>query len=178
MSEISAVPQRSQTWRWIKIGLLFLLIAFLAVWNLMPPDVVRNPVVLGRGDDGELHEQSPNADNGLHFNAHVGALKSQNSTTTASSESRSDPAFLADRGLMIINLSNHVLMERVGTELLAQLKADNKFDRLEYYPSGHLPETGVEAPDLWLSLNLESVEESGITGRACSKRGHSTYCIK
>lgn len=165
MSDISAVPRRSQIWRWVKISLLFLLFAFLAVWNLMPPNVVRDPVVMGRGDDGKLHEQSPNADKGLHFNAHVGALKSQNNTTTASSESRSDPAFLADRSLMIINLSNHVLMERVGTELLAQLKADNQFDRLAYYPSGHLPETGAEAPDLWLSINLESIEESGITGR-------------
>jgi hypothetical protein len=165
MSEIPVLPQRSQTWRWIKIGLLFLLIAFLAVWNLMPPDVVRNPVVLGRGDDGKLHEQSPDADKGLHFNAHVGALKSQNSTTTSSSESHSDPAFLADRSLVIFNHSNHVLMERIGTELLALLQADNQFDRLAYYPSGHLPETGAEAPDLWLGLNLESIEESGITGR-------------
>ena len=164
MSEISAVPQRPQTWRRIKIGLLFLLVAFLAVWNLLPPDVVRNPVVMGRGNDGNLHEQSQNAGKGLHFNAHVGVLKSQNSTTTASSESHSNAAFLADRSLVIFNLSNHVLMERIGTELLAQLKADNDFDRLAYYPSGHLPEIGAEAPDLWLSINLESIKESGITG--------------
>ena len=164
MSEISAVPQRPQTWRRIKIGLLFLLVAFLAVWNLLPPDVVRNPVVMGRGNDGNLHEQSQNAGKGLHFNAHVGVLKSQNSTTTASSESHSNAAFLADRSLVIFNLSNHVLMERIGTELLAQLKADNDFDRLAYYPPGHVPETGAEAPDLWLSINLESIEESGITG--------------
>ena len=165
MSDVSAVPQRSQTWRWIRLGLLFLLVAFLAVWNLLPPNVLRNPVVMGRGDDGKLHEQPREDDGGLHFNAHVGALESRNSTTTVSSESHSDPAFLADRGLMIFNHSNHVLMERVGTELLAQLKADNKFDRLAYYPSGHLPETEAEAPDVWLSINLESIEESGIIGR-------------
>lgn len=165
MSEVSEVPKSSRTWRWIRIGLLFLLVAFLAVWNLLPPDVLRNPVVMGRGDNGKLHEQPREDEGGLHFNAHVGALKSRNSTTTASSESHSDPAFLADRGLMIINHSNHVLMERVGTELLAQLKADNKFDRLAYYPSGHLPENGAEAPDVWLSINLESIEESGIIGR-------------
>jgi hypothetical protein len=165
MSEIPVLPQRSQTWRWIKIGLLFLLVAFLAVWNLMPPDVVRNPVVLGRGDDGKLHEQPRKDESGLHFNAHVGALRSQNSTTTSSSESHSDPAFLADRSLVIFNHSNHVLMERIGTELLALLKTDSQFNRLAYYPSGHLPETGAEAPDLWLSINLESIEESGITGR-------------
>jgi hypothetical protein len=165
MSDISAVPRRSQTWRWVKIGLLFFVVAFLAVWNLMPPNVVRNPVVMGRGDDGKLHEQSPNADTGLHFNAHVGALKSQNNTTTSSSQSHSDPAFLADRGLMIFNHSSHVLMERVGTELLALLKAEDQFDRLAYYPSGHTPEIGAEAPDLWLGIDLESIEESGITGR-------------
>lgn len=165
MSDISAVPRRSQTWRWVKIGLLFFVVAFVAVWNLMPPNVVQNPVVMGRGDDGKLHEQSPNADTGLHFNAHVGALKSQNNTTTSSSQSHSDPAFLADQGLMIFNHSGHVLMERVGTELLALLKAEDQFDRLAYYPSGHAPEIGAEAPDLWLGIDLESIEESGITGR-------------
>ena len=165
MSEISAVPRRSQTWRRIKIGLLFLLVAFLAVWKLLPPDVVRNPVVMGRGDDGKLQEQSQNVGDGIHFNAHIGALKSQNSTTTVSSDSHFNSAFLADRSLVIFNLSDHVLMERIGTELLELLKADNDFDRLAYYPSGHLPETGAEAPDLWLSINLESIEASGITGR-------------
>ena len=165
MSDISAVPQRSQTWRRIRIGLIFLLVAFLAVWKLLPPDVVRNPVVMGRGDDGKLHEHSQNAGKGLHFNAHVGVLKSQNNTTTASSDSHFNREFLADRSLVIFNLSSHVLMERIGTELLQQLKADNHFDRLAYYPPGHVPETGAEAPDLWLSVNLESIEESGITGR-------------
>ena len=87
MSEICEVPERSRAWPWIKIGLLFLIVAFLAVWNLLPPGVVREPVVMGRGDDGKLHKQSPAQDGGLQFNAHVGALKSQNNTTTASSES-------------------------------------------------------------------------------------------
>ena len=165
MSDISAVPQRSQTWRRFRIGLLFLLFAFLAVWKLLPPDVVRNPVVMGRGKDGKWYEQSQNAGKGLHFNAHVGVLKSQNNTTTASSDSHFNRAFLADRSLVIFNLSSHVLMERIGTELLQQLKADNHFDQLAYYPPGHVPETEAEAPDLWLSVNLESIEESGITGR-------------
>lgn len=165
MSDISAVPQRSQTWRRFRIGLLFLLFAFLAVWKLLPPDVVRNPVVMGRGKDGKWYEQSQNAGKGFHFNAHVGVLKSQNNTTTASSDSHFNRAFLADRSLVIFNLSSHVLMERIGTELLQQLKADNHFDQLAYYPPGHVPETEAEAPDLWLSVNLESIEESGITGR-------------
>ncbi len=166
MLEISEVPQRSRAWRWVRIGLLFLLVAFLAVWNLLPPGVVREPVVMGRGDDGKLHEQSPEQDVGLHFNAHVGALKSQNNTTTVSSESHSNPAFFADRSLVILNLSDHVLMERIGTELLEQIKADNQFDRIEYYPAGLGPEIGAEAPDLFLSLSLESIEESGIIGRS------------
>jgi hypothetical protein len=117
---------------------------------------------MGRGDDGKLHEQPEKAGNGLHFNAHVGVLKSQNNTSTGSSESHSNPAFLADRSLVIFNRSNHVLMERIGTELLEQLKADSHFDRVAYYPAGQLPEAGAEAPDLWLSINLDSIAESGI----------------
>ncbi|MBM4076536.1 MAG: hypothetical protein FJ267_12975, partial [Planctomycetes bacterium] len=150
----------------MKIGLVLLLVGFLAVWNLLPPEVVRRPVVMGRGDDGKLHEQSPEHVSGLHFNAHVGALKSQNNTTTASTESHSNPAFFADRSLVILNLSDHLLMERIGTELLGQLKADNQFDRIEYYPAGQGPEMGAEAGDLFLSLTLESIDESGIIGRS------------
>jgi hypothetical protein len=166
MPEVSGVPQHSRKRRWFKIGLLFLVVALLAAWNLLPLDVVRNPVVMVRGDDGKLHEQPREVGSGIHFNAHVGALKSQNNATTASSESRSNPAFFADRSLVILNLSDHALMERIGTELLKMLKADSHFDRLGYYPAGHGPEIGSEAPDLFLCINLESIEKSGIIGRS------------
>ena len=167
MSDNPAVPQRSWTWRRrIKVGLVIVCVLFLAVWNLLPPDVVREPVVLGRGGDGALHEVPPKPPgNRLHFNAQAGALQSQNITITRGTESYSDSAFLADHSLMILNLSDHVLMERIGTELLKQLKMDSRFDRLAYYPLGHSPEAGTEAPDLVLSINLESIEESGIAGR-------------
>lgn len=167
MSENPAVPHRSWTWRRrIKFGLMIVCVLFLAVWNLLPPDVVREPVVLGRGADGALHEVPPKpAGNRLHFNAQAGALQAQNTTITGGTESHSDPAFLADHSLMILNLSDHPLMERIGTELLKQLKTDSRFDRLAYYPLGHSPEAGTEAPDLVLSINLESIEESGIAGR-------------
>ncbi|MFM9962223.1 MAG: hypothetical protein ACKV2Q_13495 [Planctomycetaceae bacterium] len=142
-------------------------VLFLAMWNLLPPDVVREPVVLGRGGDGALHEVPPKPQgNRLHFNAHAGVLKSQNNTFTTSAESHSDPAFLEDRRLMILNLSDHVLLERIGTELLELFKADNHFDRLAYFPLGHLPEVGSEAPGLELSIDLASFEESGLAGHS------------
>ncbi len=167
MSEPPAVPQRSWTWwRRIKVGLVIVCVLFLAVWNLLPLDVVREPVVLGRGGDGALHEVPPKpAGIRLQFNAQAGALQSQNTTITGGTESHSDPAFLADHSLMILNLSDHPLMERIGTELLKQLRTDSRLDRLTYYPRGHSPEAGTEAPDLVLSINLESIDESGITGR-------------
>lgn len=166
MSELPAAPKRSRTWRRIKFGLLIVFVLFLAVWNLLPLDVVREPVVLGRGGDGALHEVPPKpVGNRLHFNAQAGALQAQNTTITGGTESHSDPAFLADHSLMILNLSDHPLMERIGTELLKQLRTDSRFDRLTYYPLGHSPEAGTEAPDLVLSINLESIDESGITGR-------------
>ena len=167
MSEIINVSNRRPTWwRRVRNVLLIGLVVFLAVWNLLPPNVIRVPVVLGRGDDGQLHDESPQpSGNLLHFDAHVGVLKSQNSTTMGSTESHSHPAFLADRSLVIVNQSGHQLMERVGTELLTQLKHENHFDRLEYYPLGHSPKPGGEAPDLVLRLDLISVQESGLAGR-------------
>lgn len=168
MSEDLNVPKsRPKSWRWTRNSLLIALLVFLAAWKLLPPNVVRTPVVLSRGNDTLLHEETPiTPRNAVRFVAHAGALKSQNNTTVGSTESHSNPAFLPDLSLLILNGSKHLLMERVGTELLSQIKKENQFDRVEYYPAGYLPEPGAEAPDIVLELALNSIKESGMAGQA------------
>lgn len=77
MSEPPEAPQCSRTWRRIKFGLLIVFVVLLAMWNLLPPDAVREPVMLGRGGDGALQELPPKpVGNRLLFNAQAGALQS------------------------------------------------------------------------------------------------------
>lgn len=165
MSEVVPVPQTRRKWlRRIRNVALVALVVVVAAWKLMPANVVRSPILLERGNDAQLHEQSPRSSgNVLRIGAHAGALKSQNNMTAAASESHSSPAYLLDRSLIIFNESKHLLMERVGTELLETLKTDNQFDRLEYYPSGHLPKPGALAAEMVIRLDVVSIAETGIT---------------
>ena len=162
--EVAPVPQARRKWlRWTRNVVLIVLVVGFAAWKLMPANVVRTPMLLERAGDVTLHEQPPRpSKNVLNFGAHAGVLKSQNNTTAGSTESHSSPAYLADRSLVIFNESKHLLMERVGTELLEKLKTDNQFERLEYYPSGYAPKPGAEAADLVIRLNADSIVETGI----------------
>jgi hypothetical protein len=153
---LKRIPRR------IRIATLVVAIGGLVVWNIFPPDVPNKPIVLAREADGTLREQGGEDAGALAFNAHLGELKSQNSTSSVSSSGHSNPAFFAARHLIIINQSDDVLMERVGVELLDQLKQLLAVDRLEYYPFGHMPELGGLAPDFYVTLKLKSKEVSGL----------------
>jgi hypothetical protein len=153
---LSRIPRR------VRIVTLVVAVGGLVVWNIFPPNVPNKPIVLAREADGALREQGGEAAGGLAFNAHFGELKSQNSTSRFSSSGHSNPAFFAARHLIIINQSDDVLMERVGAELLDQLKQLLAVDRLEYYPFGHMPELGGLAPDFYVTLELKSKEVSGL----------------
>lgn len=152
---ISRIP------RWCWLATLVVVGPVILIWKGFPPDVPREPVILARDSDGALRQQgSPRA--GLALNAQLGTLKANNQTSCVSSSGHSNPAFFAARHLIIINQSDDVLMERVGAELIESLKSELAFDRLEYYPHGHLPETGKPAPDFYLMLELRSKTVSGL----------------
>lgn len=153
---IRRIPRR------IRIGTLVLFVGAAVLWNAFPPNVPQKPVILAREADGTLREQGEPSGNGIGFNAQLGELKSQNSTSSVSSSSHSNPAFFAARHLIIINQSDDILMERVGAELLESLKTELAVDRLEYYPLGHMPELGSLAPDFYVTLELESKNVSGL----------------
>ena len=148
--------------RQVRIGALVLLGGAVVIWNVFPPSVPRAPVILAREADGILREQGGQGGDGLGFNAHLGELKSENSTSCGSSSSHSNPAFFAARHLIIINRSDDILMERVGAELLESLRTELAVDRLEYYPLGHMPELGSLSPDFYVTLELDSKDVSGL----------------
>lgn len=153
---IQRIPRR------IRIGALVLLGSAVVIWNVFPPSVPQEPVILARDADGTLRDQREQGGARLTFNAHVGELKSENSTFCGSSSSHSNPAFFAARHLIIINRSDDILMERVGVELIESLKTELAVDRLEYYPLGHMPELGSLSPDFYVTLDLDNKKVSGL----------------
>ncbi|MHC4879861.1 MAG: hypothetical protein ACYTGL_25700 [Planctomycetota bacterium] len=133
------------------------------VWFLAPADVIAEPVHIRRNADGMLvADDNGESSNGLNVAMQAAKLNSKNNTSTSSSEMHSNPAFLADRRLAIFNRSDHLLLNRVASSLLKQLQAESKFDEISYFPSGHQPEIGGRAPDVYMTLDLRSIEESGL----------------
>jgi hypothetical protein len=102
---------------------------------------------------------------GLNFEAHASSLQSTNNVSSIGSTIHSSPGFFAERSMMILNRSNHLLMQRVGDGLLQYLQEENPLDRIDYFPTGHSPPTGDRAPDLFVTLDLTALEETGIVDR-------------
>ncbi len=134
----------------------------LCLWNLLPPKTIDQPVVFVRNEQGELAPFSEDRNEaGVTFDIYFGTLQSQNNSFSSSSSGSTDPSFFAGRSLAIFNLSDHLLMQRAGRELLEQLTQDREFERVEYYPLGHSPEVGSQATDLIVTLDIRSLEVSG-----------------
>lgn len=67
--------------------------------------------------------------------------------------------------MIILNRSEHLLMQRDGDGLVEYLQHQSQLDRVDYFPKGHGPSMGDKAPDLFVMLDLSAIEESGIVGR-------------
>jgi len=145
--------------------LLGLLTPVAYAWYFLPPDVIAEPTHFHRDDSGALVPDENSSGDGSRLKAQLGRLKARNNTVMVSSETHSNPAFLAASRLLIVNESDHLLIARVATSLLNQLKDDSQFSEIDYFPHGELPETGKVAPDLYLMLDLKSIDESGLIGR-------------
>lgn len=163
MSELpSAKRCCSRKW-WVGGLTLILLIAFLAVWYLTPAQVIAEPLHLKRNADGRLvAENPPDEAAGLRLNVQATKIEARNNTSSSSSETHSNPSFLTAGSLTVLNSSDHLLMQRVGAALVEQLKEESALDRIDYFPHGHRPELGGPAADLYLMIELHSIEQSGL----------------
>lgn len=151
--------------RRVKVGAVVVVVLFVGVWFLSPAGTVEAPVRLERGADGQLQEVSEPQNSGLHFGGHVASLKATNQTGTGSSTTHPNPAWFRCESILVMNRSDHLLMKRIGEALVEALKQDAHLDRIDYLPHGHLPEPGRLAPDLVVTLRLDSIAESGLVGR-------------
>ncbi len=136
------------------------------VWFCVPPVTNTQPVSLQKNSEGRLQQIDSNGETGgLNFEAHAGSLQSSNGVSSSTATSHSSPGFFAERSVMILNRSDHLLMQRVGDGLIDYLQDQSQLDRIDYFPAGFGPSVGDKAPDLFVMLDLTAIEESGIVGR-------------
>lgn len=173
--EPSKPAQRPQSRVIVIIACIALLPIVYAVF-LAPPQALDTPLQLERGDDGALHPVSNEAPakTGLHFAGHTGKLNSRNNTSKGVATSSSPPGYLSIRSVIVMNDSDHLLLKRVGEELVAQLRDDEHIDRLDYYPVGHMPKIGAAAPDFFITLGLDAVKHSGTLGHTLDATVNAT----
>lgn len=136
------------------------------VWFCVPPVTNTQPVSLQKNSEGRLLPIGADSETGgLNFEAHAGSLQSSNGMSSSTVTSHSSPGYFAERSMMILNRSDHLLMQRVGDGLIKHLQDQSQLDRIDYFPAGHGPSAGDRSPDLFVVLDLEAIEESGIVGR-------------
>lgn len=151
-------------WLFFGVWLPLTILAFL--WFGFSPDVPNQVVHAERNAEGNFidrllgDEQEPAAS--ATFEAQFGKLNAKNNLGSSSSSMSSDPSFFADSHVAIINRSDHTLMKRVGGLMLEQLKQQPWLQRIDYYPRGESMPQGERAPDIFVTLDLSNLEESGL----------------
>ncbi|TWU14617.1 hypothetical protein CA54_34860 [Symmachiella macrocystis] len=151
---------------WLFFGVWLPMTILAVLWFGFSPDVPNQAIRAERDAEGNFIEQllgdesEPAA--GVTFEAQFGKLNAKNNLASSASSTSSNPSFFADSHIAIINRSDHTLMKRVGGLVLERLKQQPAFQRIDYYPLGESMPQGERAPDIFVSLDLKNLEESGL----------------
>jgi hypothetical protein len=148
--------------RWLVAALTVLICVLLAAWNAFPPVVPQSPLKLVRGEDGKFTNESDSSDVGASLQLHAGQINASNRTTSASSETVGGRARLAGRRILVQNKSDHLLAKRIAGDFLEELKKLSCVDTITYLPAGEIPQPGELSPDVFITLTLADLNESGL----------------
>ena len=86
----------------------------------------------------------------------------------------SDPVCFASGSVVLVGLSDHLLVQRIAQELVSLLKQDRHIRQLSYFPAGRFPDPGGRAPDLFMTLDLDSARHSGVLGKTLDAEVRAT----
>lgn len=135
----------------------------LVVW-VGRPRTAAGPLKSTRDADGQVHQTGEVA-GPVGVPAQATLLNAQSSSISTLSSSHSGGALVFADSIAILNLSEHLLLQRVGLQLYEQLQQRGEFTQVQYVPHGSLLPAGGRLPDLFLTLDLKKWEERGIPGR-------------
>ena len=66
--------------------------------------------------------------------------------------------------IAVYNFDDSLVMQRLGLELFKQLRDSKRFEKVHYLPLGERLADGERVPDLFVTLDLNAWQESGIPG--------------
>ncbi|HEY1068614.1 MAG TPA: hypothetical protein VGE52_20990, partial [Pirellulales bacterium] len=146
----------------VRVLLAGLALTALGLWWLIwgaGPNLPQQTLVAQRGSDGAFPESTGTA-SGL--SGRLSAREANKSTSTISSQSSGGEARLRARSAVVYVATPDLLAQRVAHELFKELQKSSRFDSLTYHPPGEKFTQGELLPDLYLSVGVKSLKESGV----------------
>lgn len=157
---VQSHPRRSAVLKILQTLVGLTLAVFAYLWFCVTPKVPTAPIHLVRSGDGRLMPaNSEDVPGGIRFEAQTGKMESKNSISSTSVCSESDHASFNCGRIAIFNQSGHLLMARLGSQLLELFKPLGFVRQVDYYPAGFRAEEGQLAPDLVVTLDLDKLTE-------------------
>jgi len=152
---------RHPAWiRWLIGSAAVLLGILLIVWNIFPAPTINTPLTMVRNARGEF--PSDHQVQGATLQVQAGRIEARNSLTSGNSSTQSGNARNCLSSVLLICKSPDALSQRVAADLLAELEKVPHFTEIKYIPPGHPLPTSGRAPDLFIQLELVSLNESGL----------------
>ena len=114
--------RRRRRWAWgLVLATVLLMIVGIVFWTGSSPKLPLGPIRLIRGDAGWRQESNVD-ESGLRWEAQTGKIEAQNNLSSSAMESRPGRSRFACSRMVIMNRSDHLLMQRLGPCLLEELK--------------------------------------------------------
>ena len=164
-SESVAPPAARRSWRsrasWAAVVGLGILAT--VVWWGRPPRA-EGPLSSVRDAQGRVQRTGEvSGPSGVSAQATLLDAKQNATSSTVTASSGGSQVFA--NSVAILNLSDHLLAQRIGLQLFELIQQEGSFSSVQYIPHGsHLPDGG-RLPDLFITLDLNGWRETGVPGR-------------
>lgn len=160
---------RRPAWiRWLIGPATILLGVLLIVWNIFPAPTIDTPLTLVRNAQGEF--EADQTIPGATLQVQAGGIQAKNNLISANSSSHGGDARNSVANVLLICKSHDALSQRVAADLLAELKKVPHYSEIKYIPPGHPLPTSGRAPDLFIQLEMLSLQESGLIAHQVDAR--------
>lgn len=162
-SRLEPKPVRPpRTWKRLLIVATPLVCLLIGVWWVMwgaAADLPDQAVTVKRGPNGEFRQV---AENSAGLKGHLSSLKSNTSISTVSSTSTTNGTVLRAHSALVSVEGQDLLAQRVADELFQKLQSSRYFQTLHYLPPGERWPAKKRLPDIFITVGLNSLEESGV----------------
>lgn len=147
---------------WLALGLAL----GCAAWILLASGMPLSPFALIRDSaDGLATTNRSDASSNTLVSFEGAKIDAKNSVSSMFTAQHFENSAFSCRHVVILNDSDHPLLEHIGNTLPDQLTALSFVDHVDYFPAGTSPPVGSRSADLWITLDLGRIKTSGMLPR-------------